>query len=121
MLSYYCHARYNFEEIFQHFEKSIKEINYKSVQFCSIITFYSVFIRRKYYFVSDFKKYMTNLKKGDKVMFDLPNAGGQQIGEVTDVLEKCVQVKYNSASYSNLMTLDKDRILEKLPETLGSK
>ncbi|MBS1765232.1 MAG: hypothetical protein JSS90_09730 [Bacteroidetes bacterium] len=64
---------------------------------------------------------MTNLKKGDKVMFDLPNAGGQQIGEVTDVLEKCVQVKYNSASYSNLMTLDKDRILEKLPETLGSK
>lgn len=64
---------------------------------------------------------MTNLKKGDKVMFSLPNAGGQQIGEVTDVLEKCIQVKYNSDSYSNLMTLDKDKILEIVPETLESK
>ncbi|KXK46909.1 MAG: hypothetical protein FNNCIFGK_01384 [Bacteroidia bacterium] len=68
-----------------------------------------------------FEQCMTNLKKGDKVMFDLPNAGGRQVAEVTDVLEKCVQVKYYSDSYNNLMTLDKDKILEKLPETLATK
>ncbi|HQW17451.1 MAG TPA: hypothetical protein PLU85_07040 [Bacteroidia bacterium] len=56
------------------------------------------------------------IKKGDKVSFNLPGTGNRQVAEVTDVLEKCVQVKYNNESYSNLLTLDKDKILETLPE-----
>ena len=51
------------------------------------------------------------IKKGDKVSFNLPGTGNRQVAEVTDVLEKCVQVKYNDESYSN-----KDKILETLPE-----
>ena len=56
------------------------------------------------------------IKKGDKVSFNLPGTGNRQVAEVTDVLEKCVQGKYNNESYSNLLTLDKDKILETLPE-----
>jgi hypothetical protein len=64
---------------------------------------------------------MTNLKKGDKVSFQLPGTASRQIAEVTDILEKCVQVKYNTDSYSNLLTLDKDKILEKIPDAPDSE
>jgi hypothetical protein len=59
---------------------------------------------------------MTDLKKGDKVLCYLTGNSKTQLAEVTDVMEKCVQVKYQSGSYSNLITLDKDQIIEKIAE-----
>jgi hypothetical protein len=57
---------------------------------------------------------MTDFKKGDKVLCLIPGRNVSQEVEITDVLEKSIQVKYTSNSYSNLMTVDKEQVIEKI-------
>jgi hypothetical protein len=57
---------------------------------------------------------MTDLKKGDKVLCIIPGMKSSREVEITDVLERTVQVKYSSDSYSNLMTVDRDQVIEKI-------
>ncbi len=64
---------------------------------------------------------MTDLKKGDKILCFIPGINRSREVEVTDVLERTIQVKYSSDSYSNLMTVDIDQVIEKIIDASSVK
>jgi hypothetical protein len=59
---------------------------------------------------------MFNIKIGDKVLCLIPGLNTTQEAEITDVLETCVQIKYEKAPYSNLLTIDKGHIIQKIDD-----
>ena len=60
---------------------------------------------------------MSEIKKGDKILCMIPGLNVTQEAEITDVLETCVQVRFSSESFSNLLTIDKSLIIDKILET----
>jgi hypothetical protein len=64
---------------------------------------------------------MSDIKKGDKILCLIPGMNSTQEAEITDVLETCVQVRFNRQSFSNLLTIDKNLIIDKILETSIAK
>lgn len=62
---------------------------------------------------------MIDIKRGDKILCIIPGSNATQEAEVTDVLETCVQIKYDHAAFSNLLTIDKNYIIQKINNLLG--
>jgi hypothetical protein len=62
---------------------------------------------------------MPNIKIGDKVICLIPGLNTTQEAEVTDILDTCVQIKFDKAPYSNLLTIDKSYVIEKLSDLLA--
>ena len=62
---------------------------------------------------------MFDIKIGDKILCLIPGLNTTQEAEVTDVLETCVQIKFERAPYSNLLTIDKTYIIQKLSDLIG--
>ncbi len=60
---------------------------------------------------------MSDIKKGDKILCLIPGLNTTQEVEITDILETCVQVRFNREKYSNLLTIDKNLIIDKIFET----
>lgn len=57
---------------------------------------------------------MVDIKIGDRILCLIPGLNSTQEAEVTDVLETCVQIKYDKAPFSNLLTIDKTCVIEKV-------
>lgn len=62
---------------------------------------------------------MFDIKRGDKILCMIPGFNATQEAEVTDVLETCVQIKFDRAAFSNLLTIDKNYIIQKLSNLMG--
>lgn len=57
---------------------------------------------------------MVELKIGDTVLCLIPGLNTTQEAEITDILETSIQIKYDKAPFSNLLTIDKGCVIEKV-------